>query len=323
MVDQAEGEIHLKRKQRRTIRYRPVRQERLIAIRVALIAVVAVSVSLMFTAVWRTIATHRLNAQLQALHTADGAAPSVVVAAPPISTADQADDVTAILPEGLALMGSGNTASVSVLSDHVKTAPDVIPATRYHVTDSDFLPEMLKLSKVNPDLIGWLHIDGVVNLPVVYRDNTYYLTHDFYGHRSKAGTLFLDVNHPLTEEAANLLIHGHDMADGTMFGLLVHYQWDRYIEKHPIIEFSTLWDKERYLIFAVLRTPTDSGKDGFVNYYSHPGFTSDADFNAYIDTLRRNAIQTADIDVQTGDALLTLTTCLGDDRLVIVARRIQ
>lgn len=45
--------------------------------------------------------------------------------------------------------------------------------------------------------------------------------------------------------------------------------------------------------------------------------------NAYIDTLRRNAIQTADIDVQTGDALLTLTTCLGDDRLVIVARRIQ
>ena len=73
MVDQAEGEIHLKRKQRRTIRYRPVRQERLIAIRVALIAVVAVSVSLMFTAVWRTIATHRLNAQLQALHTSDGA----------------------------------------------------------------------------------------------------------------------------------------------------------------------------------------------------------------------------------------------------------
>lgn len=84
-----------------------------------------------------------------------------------------------------------------------------------------------------------------------------------------------------------------------------------------------MYHQERYLIFAVLRTPTDPGKDGFVNYYSHSGFTSDADFNAYIDTLRRNAIQTADIDVQTGDALLTLTTCLGDDRLVIVARRIQ
>lgn len=313
----------MRRKQRRTIRYRPVRQARLIAIRVALIAVVAVSVSLTFTAVWRTIATHRLNTQLRAMHTADGDAPSVVVAAPPISTEGSADAATIALPEGLALMGSGNTASVSVLSDPVKAAPDAIPATRYHVTDSDFLPEMLKLSKVNPDLIGWLHIDGVVNLPVVYRDNAYYLAHDFYGHRSKAGTLFLDVNHPLTEKAANLLIHGHDMADGTMFGLLVHYQRDGYIEKHPIIEFSTLWDKERYAIFAVLRTPTDPWKDGFVNYYAHPGFASDADFNAYIDTLRRNAIQTAEVDVQTGDALLTLTTCLGNDRLVIVARRIQ
>lgn len=60
-----------------------------------------------------------------------------------------------------------------------------------------------------------------------------------------------------------------------------------------------------------------------MNYYAHPGFASDADFCAYIDTLRRNAIQTAEVDVQTGDALLTLTTCLGDDRLVIVARRIQ
>ena len=36
-----------------------------------------------------------------------------------------------------------------------------------------------------------------------------------------------------------------------------------------------------------------------------------------------NTIQTADIDVQTGDALLTLTTCLGDDRLVVVARRLR
>ena len=59
---------------------------------------------------------------------------------------------------------------------------------------------------------------------------------------------------PLTEEAANLLIHGHDMADGTMFDLLVHYQRSGYIEKHPEIRFNTLWEAERYLIFAVLRT---------------------------------------------------------------------
>lgn len=39
-----------------------------------------------------------------------------------------------------------------------------------------------------------------------------------------------------------------------MFDLLVHYQRSGYIEKHPEIRFNTLWEAERYLIFAVLRT---------------------------------------------------------------------
>ncbi len=295
-------------------------------IRAALIAVVAVSVSLTVSAVWRTIATHRLSAELRAMHTADGKAPSAEVAAPPlddVARESRLREASTGLPEGVALMGSGNAASKSALGKTAEATADTVTLTRYRNTNADFLPEMLKLSRVNPDLIGWLHIDGVVNLPVVYRDNEYYLTHDFYGHHSKAGTLFLDAGHPLTEDAANLLIHGHDMTDGTMFGLLVHYQRSGYIEKHPEIRFSTLWEAERYLIFAVLRTPTDPKKDGFVNCYAHPAFASDADFNAYMDKLRRHAMRTADVDVRPGDALLTLTTCLDDDRLVIVARKLR
>lgn len=323
----------MRRKRTRRIRYRPVRRNRrasrrirLTLIRAALIAVVAVCVSLIVSAIWRTIATHRLSARLQAMHTADGEAPSVQVAAPPldpVTSESRLATVSTDLPEGVALMGSGNTTNASTLDKTAKATSNTVSLARYHNTNTAFLPEMLKLSKVNSDLIGWLHIDGVVNLPVVYRDNEYYLTHDFYGHCSKAGTLFLDVNHPLTENAANLVIHGHDMVDGTMFGLLVHYQRSGYIEEHPQIRFSTLWETERYAIFAVLRTPTDPRKDGFVNCYAHSTFASDADFNAYIDTLRRHALRTADVDVRPGDALLTLTTCLDEDRLVIVARKLR
>lgn len=323
----------MRREKTRKIRYRPsqrgkrtVRQIVRAMICAALIAVVSVSVSLTVTAVWRTIATHRLNAWLQALHTADGLEPSVVVAAPPLDDAAGASrqcTASADLPEGIALMGSGKPAKVTPSARAEETTLDKSSPICYHNTHADFLPEMLKLSKVNPDLVGWVHIDGVVNLPVVYRDNEYYLTHDFYGHHSKAGTLFLDVSHPLTENAANLVIHGHDMVDGTMFGLLVHYLKNGYIEAHPEIRFSTLWEAERYAIFAVLRIPTDPKKDGFVNCYAHPAFASDADFNAYIDTLRRHALRAADVDVQPDDALLTLTTCLDQDRLVIVARKLR
>ena len=323
----------MRRKRTRKIRYRPVRRDRrssrrmrLKLIRAALVVMVAVCVSLTVSAVWRTIATRRLSAELQAMHTADGEAPSTEVAASPLDDAARESQLQAAsvgLPEGVALMGSGNAAIGSTSGKATDTTPDTVTLTRYHNTSADILPEMLKLSKANPDLIGWLHIDGVVNLPVVYRDNEYYLTHDFYGHHSKAGTLFLDSGHPLTENAANLVIHGHDMTDGTMFGLLVHYLRSGYIEKHPEIRFNTLWEVERYRIFAVLRIPTDPKKDGFVNCYAHPALAADADFNAYVDTLRRHAMRTADVDVRPGDALLTLTTCLDDDRLVIVARKLR
>lgn len=66
---------------------------------------------------------------------------------------------------------SGNAASKSALGKTAEATADTVTLTRYHNTNANFLPEMLKLSRVNPDLIGWLHIDGVVNLPVVYRDN--------------------------------------------------------------------------------------------------------------------------------------------------------
>ena len=317
----------MRRKRARRIRYRPVRRSagarrrrsyRLI--HALLIAVASVSIALIAQAAWRTVNTRRVNAALQAMRTSDGAAPSVEVAAPPMDAgrAERAVQAAADLPEGMALMGNPKAAVRATSRTAAVEKPE---RTVYHNVRSDILPDMLKLSRINPDLIGWIRIDSLVNLPVVYRDNEYYLTHDFYGHRSKAGTLFLDAGHPLTESAANLLIHGHDMADGTMFGLLVHYQRDGYIEKHPVIRFTTLWEEERYAVFAVLRVPTDPTEDGFVNYYAHPTFPSDAAFEQYIDTLRRRALQTADIDVRPGDALLTLTTCLDDDRLIIVARR--
>ena len=100
--------------------------------------------------------------------------------------------------------------------------------------------------------------------------------------------------------------------DGSLCSLT---QWGR---------FSVLADRpsrntdNRPLVF-----PTDPKKDGFVNCYAHPAFASDADFNAYMDKLRRHALRTADVDVRPGDALLTLTTCLDDDRLVIVARKLR
>ena len=101
------------------------------------------------------------------------------------------------------------------------TAPQT---TSFHRTDLDILPEMRELAQKNPDTVGWIGISGTVLLPVVYRDNTFYLDHDFTRSKNASGTLFPDENSPINADTQNLLIHGHSMNDGSMFGILTHYR---------------------------------------------------------------------------------------------------
>ena len=95
------------------------------------------------------------------------------------------------------------------------------------------LPEYEALWQQNEDFIGWLKIeDTVVDYPVMQclEDENYYLSHDFYEEENKNGCLILDndsnagigtMEQDYTNGAApstNLIIHGHTMKSGQMFG---------------------------------------------------------------------------------------------------------
>lgn len=203
-------------------------------------------------------------------------------------------------------------------------AQDLVKTTSFHQYGGTALPEMEALYARNRDLVGWLTIDEVLDLPLVYRNNSYYLTHDFDKKKSASGTLFLDVNHPLREKTQNLLLHGHNMKDGTMFGRLTQYEQNiDYLKAHPFVELSTLWQKETYVVFAVLVVSLDVKSDRFFDYYSHPTFSSDSAFAAYVRQLELRSMYAIPMDVRPSDALLTLSTCMGEDRLVIVCRRVR
>ena len=203
-------------------------------------------------------------------------------------------------------------------------APDVVRTTKYRQVGGEALAEMAQLHGQNHDLVAWIQIPDVLDLPVVYRDNSYYLTRDFARQKNASGTIFLDENHPFKEKTQNLLLHGHNMKDGTMFGRLAQYLTDdTYLRNHPFIHFDTLWQKEQYVIFAVLDVSLKPGDPRFFNYFTHDTFSSDAEFAMYIRQLQLRSKYAIPIDVEPSDALLTLSTCLDDDRLVIVARRLR
>lgn len=206
--------------------------------------------------------------------------------------------------------------------------PEVTPEAKlldsYQYIGAEILPEMAELYAKNPDLVAWLHIPGVVNLPVVYRDNAYYLDYDFNGAQSDSGTLFLDEAHPFAADTQYLVVHGHNMYDGSMFARLSHYRRRAYMEEHPTVDLTTLYRQERYGVIGALDVPESFKSDGYVAYTGTRRFASLDRFEGFVRSLRENALYWKEgAELLPGDALLALSTCYRDDRrIVVICRRI-
>jgi sortase B len=201
------------------------------------------------------------------------------------------------------------------------SSPTPAPESVFQLIGESPLPRFQELLKANPDVIGWLNIRGELDLPIVYRDNEYYLTRDVYRKKSSAGTLFLDVNHPLAASAQYLVIHGHNMKDGSMFGRLQRYMELDYLQKHCIIQFDTLYQENTYVVFAVLDVSENVHEAGFINFLGFTNFSSQEQFMDFINGLKDRSKIAIPVNVAASDAVLTLSTCFGEDRLIVVARR--
>ncbi|MBQ3575566.1 MAG: class B sortase, partial [Clostridia bacterium] len=162
--------------------------------------------------------------------------------------------------------------------------------SKYRSLVGEIPMEAWELYQQNNDLVGWLFIRGVVSLPVVYRDNEYYLNHNFDGEEADGGTLFLDQYHPLAEDTQNLLIHGHNMYDSSMFGIVSNYGKLGNVKGHPIARFSTLYAKEDYVICAVLRVTPDVNSENYFSYVGREKFSNVDAFYDYVNELKRRSL---------------------------------
>ena len=73
------------------------------------------------------------------------------------------------------------------------------------------------LKKINPDVVAWLRIPGVLEYPVVRgQDNFYYLSHTVQKTYNIAVSIFLDYRNEADFSDSNSITYGHNMKDGSM-----------------------------------------------------------------------------------------------------------
>ena len=187
------------------------------------------------------------------------------------------------------------------------------------------------LLKQNQDIRAWMKIDGTnINNPVYQTDNNeFYVDHDMNKQSSRYGALFIDKAAVIGRErnSQNVVIYGHHMKDGTMFGSLKKYTDISFYKKHPIIDFTTLYKEGKYKIFAVFITNTlEEHDNGEVFNYRKQSYADATAFLKFINDVKKRSIIDTGVEVLGDDEIITLSTCtyeFEEARLVVMARRIR
>lgn len=194
------------------------------------------------------------------------------------------------------------------------------PENPFALTASRFT----KLQRQNSDIIGWLNIPGVIDEAVVQRDNSYYLRRDYRGYHNDNGAIFLDENCDLRTRPYTLLLYGHNMKSGAMFGSLRNYENLTFYRNNPFITFDTAYEDGRYVIFAVGTLTQNRERMHYVDIGRLLSLNIAGRETAISQLLRISEIAVS-IDVQPEDQLLLLITCVEDDteRRFVAARRLR
>ena len=192
----------------------------------------------------------------------------------------------------------------------------------------DILPEYETLYNKNKKLIGGLKIDDTnIDYPVMQTtDNTYYLDHNYNQEYDKNGSIFLDYNCSVYPRSTNMIVYGHHMKSGNMFGNLQKYAKESYGKKHSIITFDTIYEKAQYQVMYVFRSQVYNEDDIVFKYYQFIEANSETEFNSYMQEMSALSLYDTGVTAEFGDSLLTLSTCDSsqtDGRFVVVAKRIS
>lgn len=170
-------------------------------------------------------------------------------------------------------------------------------------------------NSINPDIVAYIYWPGMgIEYPIArdtrqYKDNekSFYLSHSYDKATSTSGTLFMPASCDILPMSRNLLVHGHNMKDGSMFASIRYFfksnANDKYLNNHRYIFLDTLYGTYRYEVYSIYRCdPND--------VYLYTTFGSNISFlNWCNETNSRSNFSHNSNTFKATDRVLTLSTC--------------
>ena len=121
----------------------------------------------------------------------------------------------------------------------------------------------------------------------------------------------------------NLIIHGHNMKSGEMFGNLTAYEKQSYYKDHKNIILYTEECQRNYEVISVFRSKVYYKTDEVFKYYKFFQADTEEEFNDFYENIKKLSIYDTGVTAEFGDHFITLSTCVyhvENGRFVVVAK---
>ena len=193
--------------------------------------------------------------------------------------------------------------------------------------EKEVLDEYKNLVNKYKRLIGWVKVDDTnIDYPVMQTDNNdYYLSHNPDQEADRNGAVFLDKDCDVLKPSTNLILYGHHMRSGMMFGQLDRYEKESFWEEHPYIQFDTIYEKGTWEVMYVFRSRVYSQEEIVFKYYQFIDANSEQEFDSNMQEMAAMSLYDTGVTASYGDQLLTLSTCDYEEtngRFVVVAKKV-
>ena len=198
-----------------------------------------------------------------------------------------------------------------VIKDRVDTDEESSDSTNRIIINS-----YDKLLEVNSDMVGWIIVKGTkIDYPIVRTtDNGYYLQRNFYKEKDYNGWVFMDYRNNIDVLDDNTIVYAHNrFTSGVMFGTLPNIRKSNWYKdsSNYDITFNTLYMNGTWRIFSYYGIEVTSD-------YLVTNFYDKNEYQNFLNMITDRSEHKFDTKVTTDDKILTLSTCLDDNKRFVV-----